>query len=142
MKLIVAIDDRRGATTALEFIRHAQYPADTEVHLIHVLVPVFADAKVAGIPDVASQDNAAAERLLAEMKGAIEDNPGFVAHSQIIRGETAEVIAEACKRLSADEVIVPTHARRGFQRLWFGSVADEIADAAPCTAIVLAMPKA
>jgi nucleotide-binding universal stress UspA family protein len=60
--------------------------------------------------------------------------------AEILTGETAEVIAEACKRFGADEVIVPTHARHGFSRFWFGSVADDIVDAAPCTAVVLKMP--
>ncbi|HEY9712586.1 MAG TPA: universal stress protein, partial [Chroococcales cyanobacterium] len=60
--------------------------------------------------------------------------------AEIINGETADVIADVCKRIDADEALVPSHARHGFSRLWFGSVADDIVHAAPCTVVVLKMP--
>ena len=77
------------------------------------------------------------------MARKLKESLNINATAEIFTGEeTAEVIAQACKQFGADEVIVPSHARHGFSRLWFGSVADEIVDAAPCTVVVLKMPQA
>ena len=141
MKLVVAIDGQQSAKTALEHILGGKYGADAQIHLVHVLVPGFADVSVAGIPDVAAEERIEEQAVLDEMARTLNQSLGITATSEILSGEIAEVIAAACKRYGADEAIVPSHARHGFSRLWFGSVADDIVDAAPCTVIVLKMPQ-
>ena len=141
MKLVVAIDSDQSAKTALEHIWNAKYSPDTQVHLVHVIVPGFADAPVEGIPDVVAEEKAQEKALLNKLASALKEKCGITATSEILSGETAEVIAETCKRYNADEVIVPSHARHGFSRIWYGSVADEIVDEAPCAVLVLKMPQ-
>ena len=75
------------------------------------------------------------------MADALKKSLNIDASAEIRTGETASVIAEACKQFDADQAIVPSHARHGFSRLWYGSMADEIVDAAPCTVVVLKMPQ-
>jgi nucleotide-binding universal stress UspA family protein len=143
MKLVVAIDGEESAKSALTHILKEKYARDTQIHLIHVLVPGFADAPVEGIPDVVAQEREEEQAVLDHMAGELKESLGITATAQILTGdETAEVIAQACKQFDADAVIVPSHARHGFSRLWFGSVADEIVDTAPCTVVVLKMPQA
>lgn len=142
MKLVIAIDGQQSADTVLEHILSEKYDAQTEIHLVHVLVPGFCDAPVAGIPDVVADERAEERGVLDNLAQALKEKLGVtIVTAEILAGETAEVIAEACERFGADEVIVPSHARHGFSRFWFGSVADDIVDAAPCTAVVLKMPK-
>jgi nucleotide-binding universal stress UspA family protein len=141
MKLVVAIDGEESAQSALAHILKEKYVSETEIHLIHVLVPGFADAPVEGIPDVVAEEREEEQTVLDHMASTLKKSLNINATVEILKGETAEVIAQACKQFSADEVIVPSHARHGFSRLWFGSVADEIVDAAPCTVVVLKMPK-
>ncbi|CAN5513348.1 hypothetical protein BH10CYA1_BH10CYA1_53220 [soil metagenome] len=141
MKLVVAIDGQQSATTALEHIFNGKYSADTEIHLIHVIVPGFADVPVEGIPDVVQEERTEEQGVLDEMARALKEKLSATVTTDIMTGETATVIAEACKKIGADQVIVPSHARHGFSRLWFGSVADDIVDAAPCTVVVLKMPQ-
>lgn len=141
MKLVVAIDGRKSADIALEHILKAKYAAETEIHLIHVIVPGFADVSVEGIPDVVAEEREEEQEVLDRMARTLKQSLNIDATAEVLSGETAEVIAEACKQFGADEVIIPSHARHGFSRLWFGSVADEIVDAAPCTAVVLKMPQ-
>ncbi len=140
MKLVVAIDGRQSAETALEHIVNAKYGAETQIHLVHVLVPGFADAPVDGIPDVVAKEKNEEEVVLDDMVRALKEKIGATATAAILSGEIAEVVAAECKQFGADEAIVPGHARHGFSRLWFGSIADEIVDAAPCTVVVLKMP--
>ena len=141
MKLVVAIDGQQSAQTALEYIFNGKYGADTEIHLIHVLVPGFADVPVEGIPDVVQEERTEEQGVLDAMARALKEKLSATVTTDIINGETAAVIAEACKKIGADEVIVPSHARHGFSRLWFGSIADDIVDASPCTTVVLKMPQ-
>lgn len=141
MKIVVAIDGQQSAKSALEHILKEKYSSDTQIHLIHVLVPGFADASVEGIPNVAAEEKKEEQEVLAQMVLALKDSLNINATADILSGEAADVIAKACKQYNADEAIVPSHARHGFSRLWFGSVADEIVDAAPCTVVVLKMPQ-
>jgi nucleotide-binding universal stress UspA family protein len=141
MKLVVAIDGEQSAKSALGHILKEKYPSDTEIHLVHVIVPSFADAPVAGIPDVVAEEKNEEQVVLSQMVRSLKESLNITATAEILTGETADIIAEACTKYSADECIVPSHARHGFSRLWFGSVADEIVDAAPCTVIVLKMPQ-
>jgi nucleotide-binding universal stress UspA family protein len=142
MKLVVAIDGEHSAKSALEHILKEKYSSDTEIHLIHVIVPGFADSPVAGIPDVVAEEKKEEQEVLDHMARALKESLNINATAEVLTGETtADVIAHACRQFDADEVIVPSHVRHGFSRLWFGSVADEIVDAAPCTVVVLKMPQ-
>ncbi len=140
MKIVVAIDGKLSADTALEHILKSKYDSTDEIHLLHVLVPGFADAPVAGIPDVVAEEKAEEKKILSEMARTLREKIGAKVSLEILSGETADVVAAVCKEFGADEAVVPSHARHGFSKLWFGSVADEIVDAAPCTVVVLKMP--
>ena len=141
MKLVVAIDGEQCAKSALDYILKEKYSQDTEIHLIHVIVPGFADAMVEGIPDVVAEEREEEKAVLNQMTRTLKKSLYINVTTDIVTGETAEVIAQACRKFGADQVIVPSHARYGFSRLCFGSVADEIVDAAPCTVVVLKMPQ-
>jgi nucleotide-binding universal stress UspA family protein len=140
MKLVVAIDGPECAATALQYILKGRYDSSTYIYLLHVIVPGFADVPVAGIPDVVENERKEEQGVLNDMARALRSMLGAKVATDILQGEIADVIAEMCTRVGADEAIVPSHARHGFARLWFGSVADEIVDAAPCTVVVLKMP--
>ena len=142
MKLVIAIDGQQSAETAFDHISKEKYDAEAEIHLVHVLVPGFADAPVEGIPDVVAEERKEELAVLDNLAHSLKEKLQVtVVTTEVLRGEIADVIADACERFSADEVIVPSHARHGFSRIWFGSVADDIVDAAPCTVIVLKMPQ-
>ncbi len=141
MKVIVAIDSEQSAKTAVEHIRKRNYQADTEIFLIHVVVSGFADAPVEGIPDVVAQEWKDEQRLLDEVAETLRSQVGLEVTTEILSGETSDALARRCRTLPADEMIVPSHGRQGFERFWFGSVADDIVDSVPCTVVVLKMPQ-
>ncbi|MBS1992754.1 MAG: universal stress protein [Cyanobacteria bacterium SZAS LIN-3] len=141
MKIVVAIDGEDSAKSALAELTARKYGSDTQVHLVHVIVPGFADVSTPGIPDNVAIEKAEEKTILEHLTASLKATLNITATSEISEGEVAQVIADACKKHGADEAIVPSHARHGFSRLWFGSVADEIVDAAPCTVVVLKMPQ-
>jgi nucleotide-binding universal stress UspA family protein len=141
MKVVVAIDGQQSADSVLQHLVQRNYKANTQVHLIHVVTPMFADAKVQGIPDVVGVERKEEQAILDNLAREVSEKLGITATTGILSGEIAPVIAEECKRLSADELIVPSHHRHGFSRLWFGSVADSLVDASPCATLVLHIPQ-
>lgn len=140
MKVVVAIDGTESAESALSYLLKAKYD-NLEVHLIHVLVPGFADVSVQGIPDVMQLEKEEERSVLDKYSKLMQQSLNANVSTQIETGEVADVIASVCEKIKADEVIAPSHARHGISRIWFGSVADEIVDAAPCTVVVLKMKK-
>lgn len=141
MKIVVAIDGEESAKSALAEITAKKYGSDTEIHLVHVIVPGFADVSTPGIPDTVAIERAEEKQVLEQLAAELKQNLNITATAEIVEGEVAQTIAHVCKQHNADEAIVPSHARHGFSRLWFGSVADEIVDAAPCTVVILKMPE-
>lgn len=139
MKIVVAIDGEDSAKSALDEITAQKYSSETQIHLVHVIVPGFADVSTPGIPDTIAIERAEEKGVLEQMAKDLKAKLNIDATAEILEGEVAQAIATACKNFGADEAIVPSHARHGFSRLWFGSIADEIVDAAPCTVVVLKM---
>ena len=140
MRIVVAIDGLDSAKTALRFIRRRKYDSDLFVHLVHAVVPGFADVAAQGIPDVVRKEESASENLLQRVADELRKRHQATVTFEIATGEADNAIANACKNFGADEVILPSHLRHGFSKFWFGSVAEEIAAIAPCTALVLKMP--
>ena len=141
MKVVIAIDGQQSADSVLQHVVERNYGPETQVHLIHVIPPMFADTHVEGIPDVVADEKKEEETILDNLAKGLKEKLGITATTAILSGEVAPTVSEVCKSLNADELIVPSHHRHGFSRLWFGSVADALVDAVPCAALVLKMPQ-
>lgn len=143
MKIVVAIDSQKSADTALKFLTDRKHGKDDRIHLVHVIVPGFADAPVAGIPDVVAEEKNAEQKLLAELSAAIDKALGAKVTTEIVPGsDVGSAVADVCTRFGADEAVVPSHMRHGLSRFFNGSVAEEIVGAAPCNVVVLKMAEA
>jgi nucleotide-binding universal stress UspA family protein len=55
-------------------------------------------------------------------------------------GDPAEVICRTAKRLGSDVIVVGSHGRTGFGRLFFGSVSEHVVRHAPCPVLVVRSP--
>jgi len=62
---------------------------------------------------------------------------GVPAKGLLLRGVPHEAIARAARSHRADQIVVGTHGRRGFSRLFLGSVASRVLAAAPCPVLVV-----
>lgn len=140
MKLVVAIDNSESAEAIVEHLLSSQYGSNTEIHLVHVVVPPdFADVSVPGFPDVVAEENKQEQELLANTARQLSAKLNATVTTDILTGQIDEGIAETCKRLGADEAIVASHGRSGLSRLWFGSMTEGIIDKSPCPVLVLKM---
>lgn len=69
---------------------------------------------------------------------------GTSATFEVVVGHPAEYLVDYACRIKADLIVVGHHGRSGIQRWLMGSVADRVADHAPCPVLVvpLAQPPA
>jgi nucleotide-binding universal stress UspA family protein len=61
------------------------------------------------------------KRVAEQLRGA-----GVTAHVVVKQGQAAKQIVATAKEADADAITMATHSRRGFNKLMFGSVADEV----------------
>jgi nucleotide-binding universal stress UspA family protein len=71
-------------------------------------------------------------RLLARARKA-----GVQARGVLLRGAAHDAIVRAARRHRAGRLIVGTHGRSGFSRLFLGSVAARVVSASPCPVLVV-----
>ena len=67
MKIVVAIDGEDSAKSALDEIAAQKYSSETQIHLVHVIVPGFADVSTPGIPDTVAIERAEEKGVLEQM---------------------------------------------------------------------------
>ncbi len=57
--------------------------------------------------------------------------------SLVLTGDPAAQILELAKKEKIDLVIMGAHGRKGLERVFFGSVADEVVTSAPCPVLTI-----
>lgn len=132
-KIMLAIDGSDTSNTAINEVIKFTRGQDVHLRIIHVVDETFIytggpafdylsyiavcreeGQKIldAAEKTIASQSSIKAETSLIELKP--------------LQGRIAEVIVEEAKEWSADLLVIGTHGRRGFSRLFLGSVAENI----------------
>lgn len=109
--------------------------SDGTPHVVHVL-PRF-DLGYPGVVWSAQDDEPRREHALARLHRHLEGHPlaGAVVH--VVIGDPGTRIVELAREIAASVVILPSHGRKGLERLVLGSVAEHVARFAPCPVMVL-----
>lgn len=108
------------------------------VHVINPIIPVAGEGYVSPkmYEDLAASTRAWArkqlDRLLAKAKKS-----GVRAKGVLAEGAAHEQIARIAKTKRADLVVMGTHGRSGFAKLFLGSVAGRVITAAPCPVLTV-----
>jgi nucleotide-binding universal stress UspA family protein len=76
------------------------------------------------LPIVAASEDAA--RRACDEAVALAEQSGVSADRKILFGAVAPAICRFAKELGSDTIVIGTHARHGFSRLVFGSVAESV----------------
>jgi nucleotide-binding universal stress UspA family protein len=131
--------DSTGANVLREAARIAELRPDSQLHLVHVVVE---EGPASSTSEIVALDRRL-ERAPAEIRGYVEqvwnDVPRkIVAHLRA--GVPSRSILQTAVDLDADLVVVGTHQRQGMEKLWLGSVAEQVLRHAHCPVLV-AVPK-
>ena len=108
------------------------------VHVMNPVVPIMGDGYVS--PNVYEDMEAAARadsqkqlgRLILKAKRARARVKGL-----LLEGVAHERIAQAARSRKADLVVIGTHGRTGFAKLFLGSVASRVVTVSPCPVLTV-----
>jgi universal stress protein A len=132
-KILCAIDLDGSAPSALELAANIAQQVGAETHVLHVVsMPMPAEGAPVFVEVCRQQAEVAKtsiERLVAKYL------TGIPHESRIDVGDPAMLIIAAAERLPADLIVMSTHGRKGFSRLFLGSVAEEVMRRAPCPVV-------
>jgi nucleotide-binding universal stress UspA family protein len=119
-KILVPLDGSAFAESALPLALTLSRKTRADVRLVTVLEPVTSFA-------YEGWESAAVEwshKYLEELTERIEGEAGGTVTTAVISGHTVERLQEEAANCKADVVVMASHGRGAFSRLWLGSVAD------------------
>jgi len=147
MKVLIAVDDGESSHDAVEFAKRA-LPADAEVIVLNVAQYAVSAAGTMGTfamgaygdamlttethERLARQAELEAQRTVDEAGSLIGADDTRVAH-----GDVGPTICSVAEEESVDLVVLGTHDRSRWGRLWFGSVSEHVMHHAPCPVLVV-----
>lgn len=112
-----------------------------ELLLVHVIVPTYlpiGDGYIS--PNVYAEMEASARAYAQKHLAALvakAKKAGVRAKGLLMEGPPYERIAQAARRKRADLVVIGTHGRTGFAKLFLGSVASRVLAIAPCPVLTV-----
>lgn len=77
-------------------------------------------------PTTDANDFADQSRYLESVAGELRSGASIKVTCAVLRGGASEMICERAKKIGADLIVMTSHARTGFGRMWLGSVADAV----------------
>jgi nucleotide-binding universal stress UspA family protein len=77
--------------------------------------------------------------LLEQIRPA---NPAVRVKHVFLEGDPATEIVEYAREAGVDRIVMGTHGRTGTERLLMGSVAEQVLRDAPCSVLVVKLPRA
>jgi nucleotide-binding universal stress UspA family protein len=147
MKVLIAVDDEPESEDALSFAQEL-LPDDAAVIVVNVARSTITPygtigglgAAYAGSPTLSAEADLRAQELADRRAEEVAQRAGQAVHASDVRVEHGDVGPAIC-RVAEDEgvdlVVLGTHDRSGWSRLWFGSVSDHVVRHAPCPVLVV-----
>lgn len=109
--------------------------------LVHVIMPTYLPIGDGYISPHVYADMEASARAYAQKQLAAlvtkAKKAGVRATGLLMEGPPHERIAQAARRRRADLVVIGTHGRTGFAKLFLGSVASRVLAIAPCPVLTV-----
>ncbi len=105
-----------------------------EVHLIHVLDPISADAR----------SPIARAELVHQLRALVPDwaaKHSIVTRTDVVvRGDIADAVHETAARMAADMICMASHGRSGIRRAVLGSIAEQVIRGSHISVLVVRPP--
>jgi nucleotide-binding universal stress UspA family protein len=134
-------DFSRASTPAFKRAVEMAKSNRSELLLVHVMgpaVPFMADGYVSPqvYEDLEVASRAAAQKHLRKLVEKAKQG-GARVKALLLEGVAHERIAQAARSRKADLVVIGTHGRTGFARLFLGSVASRVLAVSPCPVLTV-----
>jgi nucleotide-binding universal stress UspA family protein len=114
---------------------------DAQLLLVHVIEPVrYVAGEEFGGPELyVKLEEITDQNAQASMRKLIEkvENLKVKAESLLLKGVAHEQIVSAAETRKADMIVIGTHGRTGFSKLFMGSVAGRVISTALCPVLTV-----
>ena len=146
MRILVAVDDSPHAQAAVAWVKSMRWPAGTRVRVLSVMRPQVSAVSEVYVP-AAPYEQAMWDELhrhhetLATQTERALKSPGLDTDSHVLVGDPRVAIVDEARATGADIVVVGSHGRSGISKLLMGSVATHVVTHAPCTVVVVKLPR-
>ena len=134
-------DFSRASTPAFKRAVEMAKSNRAELLLVHVMVPAvplmgdgYVSPKV--YEDLEAAAQAAAQKQLRKLVAKAKQ-AGARVKGLLLEGVAHERIAQAARSRKADLVVIGTHGRTGFAKLFLGSVASRVLAVSPCPVLTV-----
>ena len=129
-KILCAVDLKDSVNPAVEYAKMLSELSGASISAIYVVSSRSAYENL----QVPVEDIAKGMRSIWSRARGF---PGMDVNGLIYEGRPAEKIVEIAKELGVDMIVMGTHAREGLDRLFFGSVANEVVKSAKCPVMTI-----
>jgi universal stress protein A len=133
--ILLPVDFSELSDHAAPFVRSLAESCDAKVHLLHVYVPVAADAQagVALLPLKATEFKQSLSDFADKHFAGLENPPtAYLAVGRPVRN-----ITEYARENTIDLIVVGTHAKGLLNRIFMGSVSKSVMEHAPCPVLMV-----
>ncbi len=147
MKVLIAVDDDRESEDAIHFAEEL-LPADATVVVLNVARSTITPygtigglgATYAGSPVLSAEADLRAQEVADDEARRVVERAARELHAderRVEHGDVGPTICQVAEDEQADLVVLGTHDRSRWSRLWFGSVSDHVVRHAPCPVLVV-----
>lgn len=146
MKILIGVDDSPHSRAAVEFVKRMPWPKGTRVIVLSAVRPLVGAYVEAYVPAASYVDDMTRELTTFHQETASQAEralreAGFETEAKVLTGDPRNVLVELAETERADLVVVGSHGRTGMAKLMMGSVASYVVSHAPCSVVVVKLPR-
>jgi nucleotide-binding universal stress UspA family protein len=146
MKILIGVDDSAYSQAAMDWIKRMNWPKATELVLLSAapgIMVAYTSPEMSPAAYTAEhykEDLRFHQEIAARYERQVKDL-GFTTRALVVEGDPREAIVKAARETHADLIVVGSHGRTGLSKLVMGSVASHVLAHAPCSVLVVKLPK-
>ncbi len=135
--LLVPLDFSEQATKAVDLALELADPSTT-IHVVHVVEPTPAWMTVdPSVPIPPQFDQQLYDWTVEKLKQMFGSGAYQRIQTHCLMGDPSAEILNLAKQLSVNMIVMPSHGRKGLNRLFLGSVAERVLRGAHCPVLIL-----
>ncbi len=136
IKILLCTDGSRNSIAAARSVADRPWPEASEVRVLCVAQTIEKQGGSSNPDNLSRAELTVAEKDVETSRKLIADS-GLKASGVVLLGSPKERIIDDAKQWGADLIVIGSHGRRGFLRLFMGSVSEAVAMHAHCSVDVI-----
>jgi nucleotide-binding universal stress UspA family protein len=145
MRVLIAVEESECSRLALESVMERSWPEDSQFRVINVFEPFPFYGSEIYSPRAADSIQEAEKELLNSKKELLKQDLKRLRDSfseksvsgDVLTGDIRNCIVDEAKEWGADLIVMGSHGRKGFSKLFLGSVAEGVAGHADCSVEII-----